>query len=98
MDPWHTKLASLTQCIPGTPCIPATPSVHCSPQGYYCPGGAPTAAVNTATVPITIPPGDVTIRKCDKDAWTIELGASAAEQCCKFPRRQVSCPLASAAG
>lgn len=53
------------------------------PQGYYCPGGDPVAAFNPATA--TIPVGDTTIVKCAGGVWTIELGASAPEQCLTPP-------------
>lgn len=53
------------------------------PQKYYCGGGVPKAAFSPVTR--TIQSGDPTIALCPYGMWTIDIAATAAQQCCEFP-------------
>lgn len=51
------------------------------PQKYYCPGGVPTAAFNMAAPNNTT---GTTVVLCPSETWTMDLGSSAADQCCEW--------------
>lgn len=52
------------------------------PQGYVCKGGIPSAIFNPED-PTALPNSEPTIKRCDKNQWTKEIGATSEEQCCK---------------
>jgi hypothetical protein len=53
------------------------------PQGYYCPGGQVLQAFTPDTPNPDLAPPVGTIFKCPYDMWTIDVGSTAPEQCCK---------------
>jgi hypothetical protein len=61
----------------------------CCVQGYWCPGGTPNRAFDPRSPdPDTLPPSGTaqtgTIYACPYGMLTVDLGATAAEQCCKL--------------
>jgi hypothetical protein len=51
------------------------------PQRFYCPGGPATAPFDPRTPSAT---ATTTVVQCPSDLWTVDVGASRAEQCSKF--------------
>lgn len=56
------------------------------PQGFVCKGGLPLSTFDPQD-PTALPTSELTIKRCAKNTWTKEIGATDAAQCCKCAAR-----------